>query len=405
MNQETQSMYEVKDLSLAPAGQKKIDWVARSMKVLNGLCDKFSKDGVFRNKRIALCIHLEAKTAYLALVMKKLGAEVWITSSNTLSTKDDVCAALAKNGIHVFAKHGANEEEYMSFIKSIVTGKPHAIVDDGGDVCDYLHEHLEFGVNLKGICEETTTGVARLKEKFNEKKLKFPAVAINDAKSKFLFDNRYGSGQSAWTAIMHLTNITITGKAVVCVGYGWVGRGVAIRATGLGAEVVVTEVDPWKALEARMDGFRVMTIKEAASIGDFFITNTGENGVIRQEHFIRMKDGAFLANAGHFDYEIDVPALKKMATSVKNVREEIDEYTLENGNSLFLLAQGGIINIAGGLGHPVEIMDMSFSLQLASINYILSSQNLKNKVYKVPDVIDELVVREKLKIDGISIDS
>ncbi|MGD9900016.1 MAG: adenosylhomocysteinase [Calditrichaceae bacterium] len=397
--------YEVADIKLAPEGQKKIDWVARSMKVLNRLHDKFAGDGVFKGKKVALCIHLEAKTAYLALVIKKLGADVWITSSNTLSTKDDVCAALAQNGVHVYARHGADEKTYQTFIHSIVSGKPNAVVDDGGDVCEFLHEHPEYGSELKGICEETTTGVNRLKQKFLDNALEYPALAINDAKSKYLFDNRYGTGQSTWTAIMHLTNMTITGKKVVCVGYGWVGRGVAIRAAGLGAEVIVTEIDPWKAMEARMDGFRVMTITEAAPLGDFFITNTGEVRVIRNEHFLKMKDGAFLANAGHFDFEIDVPGLEQISRDPVNVRDEIDEYVLENGRSLFLLARGGIINIAGGLGHPVEIMDMSFSLQLASIHYLLSTGKLENKVYRVPDVIDEMVVREKLKVEGISIDS
>ncbi|MGD9489618.1 MAG: adenosylhomocysteinase [Calditrichaceae bacterium] len=400
-----QQEYEVADIKLAPQGQKKIDWVARSMKVLNRLHDKFAGDDVFKGKKVALCIHLEAKTAYLAQVIKKLGADVWITSSNTLSTKDDVCAALAQSGVHVYAKHGADEKTYQTFIHSIVSGRPNAVVDDGGDVCEFLHARPEFGADLKGICEETTTGVNRLKQKFLDNALEYPALAINDAKSKFLFDNRYGTGQSTWTAIMHLTNMTITGKTVVCVGYGWVGRGVAIRAAGLGAEVIVTEIDPWKAMEARMDGFRVMTIDQAAPLGDFFITNTGEVGVIRNEHFLKMKDGAFLANAGHFDFEIDVPGLTRISGEPVTVRDEIDEYTLENGRSLFLLARGGIINIAGGLGHPVEIMDMSFSLQLASIHYLLSTGKLENKVYRVPDVIDEMVVREKLNVEGISIDS
>ncbi len=397
--------YIVKDISLAPAGQKKIDWVSRSMNVVNGLYQKFSKNSVFAGKRVALCIHLEAKTAYLALIIQKLGAEVWVTSSNTLSTKDEVCAALAKNGIHVFAVHGADQKTYHSYVEAIVKPGLHVVVDDGGDVCEYLHHHPEYGKNLKGICEETTTGVSRLYERFHRNELKYPAVAINDAKSKFLFDNRYGTGQSTWTAIMHLTNKTIAGKTVVAVGYGWVGKGVAMRAHGLGAEVIVTELDPWKALEARMDGFRVMTLREAAPQGDFFVTNTGLAGVIRQEHFPLMKDGAMLANAGHFDFEIDVPALAKSAKSVQEVRDGIEEYVLKNGKRIYLLVQGGIINIAGGLGHPIEILDLSFALQLASLHYILSSDGLENRVYKVPDEIDELVVREKLRMEGIHIDS
>ncbi len=396
--------YTVKDITMAPEGQKKIDWVSRPMKVLNGLSEKFLKDGAFRGKKISICMHLEAKTGYLANILKKLGAEVWVTSSNTLSTKDDVCAALAKNGIHVHAIYGANEEEFGSFIHSIVEKKPHAVVDDGGDVCEYLHQYPEYCMNLMGICEETTTGVARLKKKYQDNQLRYPAIAINDAKSKYLFDNRYGTGQSTWTAIMHLTNMTVAGKAVVSIGYGWVGRGVAMRAAGLGAEVIVVEKDPWKALEAKMDGFQVMPLEKACPLGDFFITNTGEPNVIRKEHFPILKEGAFLANAGHFDYEINVEALKQMTKSVKEVREEVQEFVLENNKKLYLLAKGGIINIAGGLGHPIEIMDMSFSLQLASLHYILSSDNLENKVYQVPDEIDELVVREKLRVEGIEIE-
>ena len=396
--------YSVRDIKLARVGQKKIDWVAKSMKVLYSLYQTFLPDGVFKEKKISICIHLEAKTAYLATILKKLGAEVWITGSNVLSTKDDICAALAKNGIHVFAKYGASPEEYESYIEAISCIKPHAIVDDGGDVCEFIHNNREYGKNLKGICEETTTGVLRLKEKYKKKQLAYPALAINDAKSKYLFDNRHGTGQSTWTAIMHLTNLTIVGKTVVSIGYGWVGRGVALRAAGLGAEVIVVEIDPWKALEARMDGFRVMNLKDACHLGDFFVTNTGISNIIREEHFPLIKDGAFLANAGHFDYEIDVPGLQKMARSAKEVREEIDEYILEDNRRIYLLAKGGIINIAGGLGHPVEIMDMSFSLQLASMHYILSQKDLEVKVYSVPEEIDELVVRSKLKEDGIEID-
>ncbi|MFQ6116547.1 MAG: adenosylhomocysteinase [bacterium] len=396
--------YLVQNINLAPDGQIKIDWVAKWMSVLNGLADKFSADGAFHNKKIALCIHLEAKTAYLALTLKRLGAEVWITSSNPLSTKDEVAAALAKNGIHVFAKHSADEKQYHSYIQSIVKNKPHAVVDDGGDVCEFLHQYSRYGTEIKGICEETTTGVTRLKQLSEEKKLLYPAIAINDARSKYLFDNRYGTGQSTWTAITHLTNMNIAGQTVVVIGYGWVGRGVAMRAKGLGAEVIVTEIDPWKALEARMDGFRVMPIAMAAFCGNFFITTTGAKNVLRAEHFEKMPHGAFLANAGHFDYEIDVPTLRKLAKSSLKVRGQIEEFTLANGKKLYLLARGGIINIAGGLGHPVEIMDLSFSLQLGCLHYLLSTEKLQPMVYKVPEEIDEMVVREKLRVEGIEID-
>jgi len=396
--------FEVADINLAPEGQIQINWVAKWMTVLNSLSDTFSKDGSFRNKRVAICIHLEAKTAYLALTIKKLGADVWITSSNPLSTKDEVAAALAKNGVFVFAKHAAEKKEYQSFIHAIVEHKPHAIVDDGGDVCEYLHQHPQYGTELKGICEETTTGVNRLKQLAEKGNLHYPAIAINDAQSKYLFDNRYGTGQSTWTAIMHLTNMNIAGKTVVVIGYGWVGRGVALRARGLGAEVIVTEIDPWKALEASMEGFRVMPINEAAAIGKLFITTTGLDNVLRVEHFANMPDGAFLANAGHFDYEIDVPGLRQMAKFSQFVRHEIEEFTLQNGKQIYLLSRGGIINIAGGLGHPVEIMDLSFSVQLGCVHHFLQSDKLAPEVYKVPREIDEMVVREKLKVEGIKID-
>jgi adenosylhomocysteinase len=394
----------IKDILLSSEGQKKIEWVSGAMKVLNGLSEKFSTDDIFTGKKISLCIHLEAKTAYFAMILKKLGAEVWVTGSNTLSTKDDVCAALAKNGVHVHGIHGANQDEFESYIHSIVEKKPHAVVDDGGDLCEYLHQFPEYGMNLKGICEETTSGVDRLKKKYNDHQLRYPAVAINDAKSKYLFDNRYGTGQSTWTAIMHLTNMTVTGKTIVSIGYGWVGKGVAMRAAGLGGDVIVVEKDPWKALEARMDGFRVMPLDKACPEGDFFITSTGAQNVIGKDHFQLIKNGAFLANAGHFGYEIDVEALQNMAKAVKNVREEIDEIDIAENKKLFLLASGGIINIAGGLGHPIEIMDMSFSLQLASLHYILSAENLENKVYQVPSEIDEMIIREKLRIEGIEIE-
>lgn len=396
--------YDIRDISLAKEGLKKIDWVSKWMKVVNTLYEKYKDDGVFKGRKIAICIHLEAKTAYLALTLQRLGAEVWITSSNPLSTKDDVCAALAKKGIHVFAKHRASKQEYEGYIKTIVASKPDTVVDDGGDIYNYFHKHQKYAVNLKGICEETTTGVNRLKELDKKGMLKYPSIGINDAQSKYLFDNRYGTGQSTWTAITHLTNMSVAGKVIVVVGYGWVGRGVAIRAHGMGAEVIVTEIDPWKGLEARMDGYKVMPIDEASRLGDIFITATGERMVIRTEHMKNMKDGAFLANAGHFDYEIDVIGLKKITKTMNHVRDEIDEYVIKLNQKIYLLAQGGIINIAGGFGHPVEILDLSFALQLASMHYILSTKHLEPKFYRVPKEIDEMIVRLKLKVDRIGID-
>ncbi|HNW59691.1 MAG TPA: adenosylhomocysteinase [bacterium] len=397
--------YQVQDIALAPLGQIKIDWVAKWMKVVNQMAGRFAPEGIFKGKTVAICIHLEAKTAYLAQTLHRLGAEVWITSSNPLSTKDDVCAALAQSGVHVFARHGAAKAEYHSFIKAITAAKPHVIVDDGGDICEYLHENPQYAINLKGICEETTTGVNRAKKLDQAGTLRYPVLGINDALSKYLFDNRYGTGQSTWTAITHLTNLSVTGKVVVIIGYGWVGRGLAIRANGLGAEVIVTEINPWKAMEARMDGFRVMPIADAAGLGDYFITATGERSVLRYEHMVKMKDGAMLANAGHFDFEIDVPELEQHIPAKKLVREEIEEYELPNHHHIYLLAQGGIINIAGGLGHPVEILDLSFGLQLASVHYVLSTAGLEAKFYPVPQSIDETVIRARMQADGIAIDT
>ncbi|MBN2780730.1 MAG: adenosylhomocysteinase [Candidatus Marinimicrobia bacterium] len=396
--------YCVKDIALNAQGQQKIDWAAKWMKVLNRLAERYEKDGSFKGKRVTLCIHLEAKTAYLASVIKRLGAEVWITSSNSMSTKDDVCAALAAQGIHVHAIHGANRKTFNEFLVSVVACKPHVVVDDGGDICELLHQNPGYAENLMGICEETTTGVQRLKEKVKKGILKYPAFAINDAQSKYLYDNRYGTGQSTWTAITHLTNMTIAGRVVVIVGYGWVGRGVAVRAAGLGAEVIITEINPWKAMEARMDGFQVMPIEDAAPRGDFFVTATGEDDVIRLEHVENMKDGAFLSNAGHFGYEIAVPDLYSKAISVNTVRENIEEIIFANGKKVYLLSKGDIINIAGGLGHPVEILDISFSLQLASIHHVLNSRYTEGKLYNVPAEIDEMVIREKMLVENIRID-
>lgn len=396
--------FVVEDLKLAASGHEKIAWAGRWMGVLNRLKDRFNKAGTFQGKRVAICIHLEAKTAYLAEVIQDLGAEVWITSSNPTSAKDDVCAALAEKGIHVFARHDATPVEYKTYLAAITDCKPHVIVDDGGDVCDYLGQHPQNSSHLAGICEETTTGVNRLYEKHARGELRFPALAINGARSKYLFDNRHGTGQSTWSSIMNLTNLNVVGKTVVVVGYGWVGRGVAQRAHGLGAEIIVTEIDPWKAWEARMEGFRVMPITEAAQTGDYFITCTGEERVIREEHFSLMKDGAFLANAGHFGYELDIPVLRTLAVNIEYVRAKVEEFKLADGRSLYLLAGGDIINIAGGLGHPVEIMDMSFSLQLATMEYVLRTPNLAVDVHAVPEIIDELVVREKMAVEGFTID-
>ncbi len=396
--------YDITDISLAAEGRRKIEWVSRRMPVLNKLCDRFQGDGVFQGKTVAVSIHLEAKTAYLCLVLKKLGANVWATGSNPFSTKDDVCATLAEEGVNVFAHHGVSAEDHMKELHSLLLPRPQAVLDDGADICTAMHTKPEFGSRLNGFSEETTTGVLRLHALEQSGKLLFPALTVNNAKSKHLFDNRYGTGQSTWTAVTHLTNMTVGGKKVVILGYGWVGRGVATIAQGMGAHVIITELDPWKALEAHMDGYSVMPINEAVRCGDFFITATGLERVLRVEHLKEMKSGALIGNAGHSDLETDVPALRSFARSVKEVRDNIFEYELPNGRSVALLADGRIVNIAGGFGHPAEILDMSFSLQLASLHYLLRTPKRKPGIYDLPDEIDELVVREKLVVEGIEID-
>ena len=397
--------YVVADLTLAPEGRRKIDWVAPRMPVLNRLRDRFREDGVFNGKTVAVSVHLEAKTAYLCLVLKTLGADVWATGSNPFSTKDDVAATLAEEGIHVFAAHGLSEREHRAELKCITEAKPEAVLDDGADLCMALHAAPGDGKRLKGLSEETTTGVRRLQGLAAEKKLLYPAITVNNAKSKHLFDNRYGTGQSTWTAITHLTNMNIAGRTVVTLGYGWVGMGVASQARGMGAHVVVTEIDPWKALEAHMDGFTVMPLEAAACIGNVFITATGVEGVLRTEHIALMPEGALIANAGHSDLETDVPGLRAKATCVLEARDNVFAYRLPNGRSVFLLADGRIVNIAGGFGHPVEIMDMSFSLQLASLHYLLRTPLREPGIYSLPTEIDEMVVREKLAAEGLTIDT
>lgn len=394
----------IADPNLAPEGLRKIEWVSSRMPVLNRLFDRFDAKGTFRGTTVAVSVHLEAKTAYLCLILKRLGADVWATGSNPFSTKDDVAAGLAARGVNVFARHGVDEQEHREELRALLSSRPHVVLDDGADICLALHDHPELGSRVKGISEETTTGVQRLTALQSANKLLYAAVTVNNAKSKHLFDNRYGTGQSTWTAVTHLTNMTVAGKTVVILGYGWVGRGVAHIARGLGAHVVITEVDPWKALEADMDGYAVMPIAAAAASGEIFITATGLEGILRFEHLKCMPDGALIANAGHSDREIDVEGLRRCATRVKEARENVFEYTLQNGRKIYLLADGRIVNIAGGFGHPVEIMDMSFSLQLASLHWLLESPGMQPGVYRVPEQIDELVAREKLMADGISID-
>jgi len=396
----------VKDMSLAPSGHLKIDWVKEHMPVLNRIREKFEQEKPFAGLKVAISLHLEAKTAYLAKVVQAGGAEVTITGSNPLSTQDDVCAALVEDGIQVFAKYNPDPEEYKShFIKTLET-RPDLIIDDGGDLVTILHsERQDLLEQVRGGAEETTTGILRLKALEKSGNLRFPMVAVNDAFCKYLFDNRYGTGQSVWDGINRTTNLVVAGKTVVVVGYGWCGKGVAMRAKGLGAKVVVTEIDAIKGVEAYMDGFEVMSMEEAAKVGDYFVTVTGNKDVIRGEHMAVMKDGAILSNAGHFDVEVNKVELAELSTSKRTVRKDIEEYQLKNGRKIYLLAEGRLVNLAAGDGHPAEIMDMTFALQAVSLAYVNEKyKELGNKVVNVPYELDEQVARFKLEALGIKID-
>ena len=397
----------VKDSSLAPSGKKKIRWAENNMPILKTLEAEFAAKQYFKGVRILVCIHMEAKTARLVKLFRDSGAEVVALGCNPLSTQDDVAAALAEeDNITVFAKHGVSEDEYFSFIHKALDLHPQLIIDDGGDVVHVLHSaRRELIPEIWGGCEETTTGVIRLKAMEAAGALKFPMVSVNDAFCKYLFDNRYGTGQSVWNGINRTTNLIVSGKTVVVAGYGWCGKGCAMRAKGLGANVVVCEINPIKAMEAVMDGFRVMPMQEAAKIGDIFVTLTGCKDVITKESFAVMKDGALLANAGHFDVEISIPDLESLSVSRDEVRDNITCYTMQDGRRLHLLAEGRLVNLAAGDGHPVEIMDMSFSLQLLSAKFMLDNHaSLACKVYDVPEETDRRVAQIKLHSLGISID-
>lgn len=398
--------YIVRDINLAPAGKLKIDWVKEHMPVLNEIRSEFEKTQPFKGVRVAVSIHLEAKTAYLATVLKAGGADVVITGSNPLSTQDDVAAALAADGIQVYAWYNATAEEYKAHLIKVLETKPRIIIDDGGDLVNLLHyECAHLAENVIGGSEETTTGVMRLTAMEKAGQLKFPMIAVNDALCKYLFDNRYGTGESVWTGIMRTTNLIVAGKTVVVAGYGWCGKGIAMKAKGLGAKVIVTEIDPIKAIEAHMDGFQAMSMDDAAALGDVFITVTGCKDVIRGRHYEKMKNGALLANAGHFDVEINKPELTEMAQNKRVVRKDIEEFAMPDDRKLYLLAEGRLVNLAAGDGHPAEIMDMSFALQALSAKYVLESgQNLGGKVYKVPEDIDKKVAAIKLKSLNTSLD-
>ena len=397
----------VKDKNLAPGGAKKIDWVKENMPVVGKLEEELSKEGTFDGARIGVCIHLEAKTARLALALRNGGAEVFVTSSNPLSTQDDVAAALnSHEGLTVFAKRGVDEKEYNDLLKRVVKAKPDIVIDDGGDMVGLLHGELEdYSENIIGGCEETTTGVNRLRAMDVEGELKFPMFAVNDARMKHLFDNRYGTGQSVWDAIMRTTNLSIAGSTVVVVGYGWCGRGVASRAAGLGASVIVVEVDPIKAIEAKMDGYRVDNIVSAAPEGDFFVTTTGCIKAVPKEAINRMNDGAIMANAGHFDVEIDVQSLDEIAEKRKLVRKNLELIRTKDGRNLYLIGEGRLVNLVAGDGHPTEIMDISFALQaLTAKNLWERGRKYENHLYPVPSEIDERVARMKLDSMGIELD-
>ena len=397
----------IKDIALAPSGEMKIKWVERNMPVLRGIGEDFAKTRPFEGLKVALSVHLEAKTAYLCRVMEMGGAEMYVTGSNPLSTQDDVAAALASRGMQVFARYGCTMEEYESCLCSVLEAGPNIIIDDGGDLVHLMHtKYTGLIPNVIGGCEETTTGIHRLRAMAKAGTLRFPMVMVNDADCKHMFDNRYGTGQSVWDGIMRTTNLIVAGKVVVVSGYGWCGKGVSLRAKGLGAKVIVTETDPVRALEAVMDGFQVMPMAEAARQGDMFITVTGCSGVITAEHFEHMKDGAILTNAGHFDVEVDMAGLNALAVEKYEARHNIQGYVLPNGKTLFVIAEGRLVNLAAGDGHPAEIMDMSFAIQALSAEYLAKHQaELVPGVISVPRELDEAVARRKLRAMGVSIDS
>ena len=407
---------EIRDPLSWESGELKINWVRNHTPLLDGLDKEFKESKPFKGLKVALSVHLEAKTARLCEVLANGGAEMFITGSNPLSTQDDVAAALVHEGLNVFAVHGATPEEYERGIRRVIEAGPNIIIDDGGDLVSMIHENYpELIPNVIGGCEETTTGILRLKAMDKAGKLMFPMMLVNDAACKHFFDNRYGTGQSVWDGINRTTNLIVAGKDVVVAGYGWCGKGVAMRAKGLGARVIVTEVDPIKAMEAVMDGFRVMNMAEAAPLGDIFVTVTGCEDVITKEHFLLMKDGAICCNAGHFDCEVSVRDLKEMAVNERLARQNIQEYTLGNGRKVYVLAEGRLVNLAAGDGHPAEIMDMSFAIQALSAKYLVAlrqcsgtalrqAQGPGSMLHNVPEEIDREVARRKLADWGITID-
>ena len=400
-------MHHIHDIGLAPQGEEKIRWVAQHMPVLGAIAEDFRRDQPFKGLKITLSVHLEAKTAWLCRVLEMGGAQMHVTGSNPLSTQDDVAAALAAGGMDVHAVHGVSQEEYDRDLCAVLDAGPNIIIDDGGDLVERMHSRFPHRIpQVIGGCEETTTGILRLKAMDRAGTLRFPMVLVNDADCKHLFDNRYGTGQSVWDGIMRTTNLIIAGKTVVVAGYGWCGSGIALRAKGMGASVIVTEVDPFKALDATMNGMRVMPMAQAAPLGDLFITATGCRDVIGPEHFAVMKDNAVLCNAGHFDCEVDAAALRALAVETIPQRENIVGYRMADGRTLNLIADGRLVNQAAGNGHPAEIMDMSYAVQALAAQWLVRHrEELEVRVYDIPAEIDEEIGRAKLAALGLAIDA
>ncbi len=398
---------DIKDIGLASKGKDRIEWAERNMPVLRQIKERFLKEKPLKGTRIAACLHVTTETANLMITLKAGGADSVICASNPLSTQDDVAASLSKNyGIPVFAIKGEDHKTYYKHINQALDHKPQITMDDGADLVSQLHsKRKNLAGNLIGSTEETTTGVIRLRSLEKAGLLLFPVIAINDSKTKHFFDNRYGTGQSTLDGVIRATNILLAGSIFVVCGYGWCGRGLASKARGMGARTIVTEIDPLKALEAVMDGFEVMPLKEAAAIGDVFVTVTGNSSIIRKEHFSAMKDGAILANSGHFDVEIDIPALKKLSKKVRETRDFIEEFTLSDGKRIYLIAGGRLVNLAAAEGHPASVMDMSFANQALGAEFLVKNQSeLKPKIYTIPQELDEKVAALKLEAMGIRID-
>lgn len=398
---------DIKDIGLAAKGKDRIEWAERSMPVLRQIKERFLKEKPLQGTRISACLHVTTETANLMMTLKAGGADSVICASNPLSTQDDVAASLSKNyGIPVFAIKGEDHKTYYKHINQALDHKPHITMDDGADLVSQIHgKRKNLAASMIGSTEETTTGVIRLRSLEKAGLLLFPVIAINDSKTKHFFDNRYGTGQSTIDGVIRATNILLSGSIFVVCGYGWCGRGLAQRARGMGARTIVTEVDPLKALEAVMDGYEVMPLKEAAAIGDIFVTVTGNSSIIRKEHFSAMKDGAIIANSGHFNVEIDIPALKKLSKKVRQTRDFIEEFTLRNGRKIFLIAGGRLVNLASAEGHPASVMDMSFANQALGAEFLVQNKSrLKPKIYTIPQELDEQVAALKLEAMGIRID-